>query len=134
MTILQPGASEMMPAHESVLLLRTLQYQVNEAHFQSLADSLQDRDHLKFVCKLKNYVSDRKQLLDRIPGALEQAGLTVEEAELNDAEQYLEKDYFKNTKLVDLKSGYQRTCDVHPASGSIAPGIERAVNPPGSGY
>ena len=100
----------------------------------TLAISLQDRDHLKFVCKLKNYVSDRKQLLDRIPGALEQAGLTVEEAELNDAEQYLEKDYFKNTKLVDLKSGYQRTCDVHPASGSIAPGIERAVNPVGSGY
>ena len=84
------------------------------------------------MCKLKDYVPDRKQLLDRIPRALEQAGLTVEEAELSDAEKYLEKDYFKNTKLVDLKSGHQRTCDMHPASGSIAPGQERAVNPPGS--
>ena len=86
------------------------------------------------MCKLKDYVSDRKQLLDRIPGALEQAGLVVEEAELKDAEKHLEMDYFKNTKLIDLKSGHQRTCDVHPASGSIAPGLERAVNPPGSEY
>ena len=96
------------------------------------AITLQDRDHLKFVCKLKDYVSDRQQLLDRIPGALEEAGLNVEAAELSDAERYLEKDYFKNTKLVDLSSGHQHTCDVHPASGSIAPGIQRAVNPPGS--
>ena len=98
----------------------------------TLALTLQDRDHLTFVCKLQDYVSDRKQLLDRIPGALEQAGLTVEEAELSDAERYLEKDYFKNTKLVDLQSGHQRTCDVHPASGSVAPGSQRAVNPSGS--
>lgn len=83
------------------------------------------------MCKLKDYVLDRKELLDRIPGALKQAGLTVEAAELSDAEKYLEKDYFKNTKLVDLNNGHQRTCDVHPASGSVAPGIERAVNPPG---
>ena len=100
----------------------------------TVAITLQDRDHLKFVCKLKDFVSDRQQLLDRIPGALEQAGLAVEEADLHEAEKYLEKDYFKNTKLVDLMSGHQRTCDVHPASGSIAPGVERAVNPPGSGH
>lgn len=101
---------------------------------RTFAITLQDRDHLKFVCKLKDYVSDRQQLLNRIPIALEQAGLTVEAAELSDAEKYLEKDYFKNTKLVDLDSGHQRTCDVHPASGSVAPGIERAVNPHGSKY
>lgn len=119
--------TEVMPTHMSVLGIKWMKCICN-----MLAVTLQDRDHLKFVCKLKDYVSDRKQLLDRIPGALEQAGLTVEEAELSDAEKYLEKDYFKNTKLVDLQSGHQRTCDVHPASGSIAPGLNRAVNPPGS--
>ena len=93
---------------------------------------MQGRDHLKFVCKLKDYVSDRQHLLDKIPGALAQAGLTVEEAELSDAEKYLEKDYFKNTKLVELMSGHQKTCNMHPASGSIAPGVERATNPLGS--
>lgn len=88
---------------------------------------MQDRDHLEFVCKLKDYVSDREHLLDRIPDALAQAGLTVRQAELSDAEKYLEQDYFKNTKLVDLMSGQHKTCDVHPASGSIASGAERAV-------
>lgn len=98
----------------------------------SVAMVMQDRDHLKFVCKLKDYVPDREHLLDKIPGALVQAGLTIEEAELTDAEKYLEKDYFKNTKLVELMTGEQKTCDVHTATGSIAPGIQRTVNPPGS--
>ena len=93
---------------------------------------LQDRDHLEFVCKLKDYVPDRSKLLDSIPGALEKAGLRVEEADINDAERHLERDYFKNTKLVNLASGQQLTADVHPSSGTVAPGAGRAVNPHGS--
>lgn len=93
---------------------------------------MQDRDHMKFVCKLKDYVLDREHLLDNIPGALEQAGLTVKEAELSDAEKFLEKDYFKNTKLVELMSGQHKTFDMHTATGSIAPGTQRTVHPPGS--
>ena len=103
-----------------------------DAWLEAVAAVMQDRDHLKFVCKLKDYVSDREHLLDSIPGALAQAGLTVEAAELSDAEKFLKEDYFKNTKLLELMSGQQTTCDVHPASGGIAPGVTRTINPNGS--
>ncbi|KAL3155749.1 hypothetical protein ABBQ32_012766 [Trebouxia sp. C0010 RCD-2024] len=101
-------------------------------HPAKIPDYRADRDHMKFVCKLKDYVLDREHLLDNIPGALEQAGLTVKEAELSDAEKFLEKDYFKNTKLVELMSGQHKTFDMHTATGSIAPGTQRTVHPPGS--
>ena len=70
--------------------------------------------------------------MNSIPGALEQAGFSVREACVGEAEKHLEQDYFKNTKLVDLTPGQQTTANVHPASGTIAPGLERAVNPLGS--
>ncbi len=88
---------------------------------------VQDRDHLKFVCKLKDYVPDQHKLLDGFPAALEEAGMSVQEADIQEAEQALQRDYFKNTKLVDLASGKQLTADVHPSSGHIAPGKQRAL-------
>ena len=93
---------------------------------------MQDRDHLQFVCKLKEYVPDQQKLLSSIPAALEQAGMTVQEASIEEAEEALQRDYFKNTKLVDLASGVQLTADVHPSSGNIAPGKQRALHPLGS--
>ncbi len=93
---------------------------------------MQDRDHLQFVCKLKDYVPDQQKLLSSIPAALEQAGMTVQEASIEEAEEALQRDYFKNTKLVDLASGVQLTADVHPSSGNIAPGKQRALHPFGS--
>ncbi len=96
---------------------------------QACAVVMQDRDHLHFVCKLKDYVPDQQKLLSSIPAALEQAGMTVQEASIEEAEEALKRDYFKNTKLVDLATGMQLTADVHPSSGNIAPGKQRALHP-----
>lgn len=98
-------------------------------HPAKIPDYRADRDHLQFVCKLKDYVPDQQKLLSSIPAALEQAGMTVREASIEEAEEALKRDYFKNTKLVDLASGMQLTVDVHPSSGNIAPGKQRAVQP-----
>ena len=93
---------------------------------------MQDRDHMQFVCKLKDYVPDQGKLLDNIPAALEQAGMTVQEATIEEAEEALNRDYFKNTKLVDLATGKQLTADVHPSTGNIAAGKQRTLYPFGS--
>ena len=87
---------------------------------------MQDRDHLQFVCKLKDFVPDKQEMLDSIPTALEKAGLTVKEVNITEAENALERDYFKNTKLVDLATGQQSTADLHPSTGSVTPGSQRA--------
>lgn len=86
---------------------------------------LQARDHLDFVCKLKEYADDRQQLLDRIPASLQKAGFTIEPADLHQAESFLDHNYFKNTKVVDLVSSKQVVVDPSPSHGSIAPGQER---------
>lgn len=86
---------------------------------------LQARDHLDFVCKLKDFAQDRQQLLDSIPAALQKAGFDIEETQLEQAESSLAKDYFKNTKVVDLVSSKQLVVDVNPSAGNIAPGKER---------
>lgn len=86
---------------------------------------MQARDHLDFVCKLKDYIDNRQQLLDSIPAALTEAGYSVEEAALEDAEIALQQDYFKNTKVVDLASSKQLVVDANPSRGRIAFGKER---------
>ena len=81
------------------------------------------------MCKLKDFVPSKEQLLDGIPEALEQAGLTVQEADISDAEQALQKDYFKNTKVVDLAKHQRWTADPHPSTGTVAPGSTRVHKP-----
>lgn len=95
-------------------------------HPAKIPDYRLDRDHLQFVCKLKDFVPDKQDMLDSIPVALEKAGLTVKEVNITEAEHALERDYFKNTKLVDLATGQQSTADLHPSTGSVTPGSPRA--------
>ena len=63
--------------------------------------------------------------MDSIPAALLKAGFDVQEAQLEQAEGSLAKNYFKNTKVVDLASSKQLVVDANPSSGNIAPGKQR---------
>ena len=63
--------------------------------------ALQGRDHLEFVCSLRDYMS-RAALIDGIIHALRQSGLQAREASLQDAEAALRRDHIMNTKVVAL--------------------------------
>jgi hypothetical protein len=61
---------------------------------------LQGRDHLEFVCRLRDFVPAREHVLDRTADALRAAGFAVREASLEQASVALERDYLRSTRIL----------------------------------
>ncbi len=61
----------------------------------------QGRDHLEFVCRLKDFVPAREHVLDSTTNALRAAGFGIQEVGLEEAETALERDYLRSTRILE---------------------------------
>jgi len=66
-----------------------------------ILDWMQERDHLAFICRLRDYMP-REALIKGIEHALETANFLLKEITLEEASMVTELEYIKNTRTIDL--------------------------------
>ena len=66
-----------------------------------ILDWMQERDHLAFICRLRDYMP-REALIKGIEHALETANFVLKEVTLEEASTVTELEYIRNTRTIDL--------------------------------
>ena len=64
-------------------------------------DSVQERDHLAFICRLRDYMP-KQAVVEGIEKALEQAGFLTEETTLDEASGVTELEHIRNTRMIKV--------------------------------